>query len=90
MITLHSKNKKLAKKIKKAGDEIYKKLLSEGKDVLYDDREEVSAGEKFGTSDLLGIPLRLVVSEKTIEKNSVEVKKRNAKKFKLDKLSKWL
>jgi len=48
---------------------------------LYDDREEASAGEKFADADLIGIPYRLVVSEKTGEK--VEVKKRNEGKAKL-------
>ena len=55
------------------GDEIYSKLKESGIDVLYDDRD-VSAGEKFATADLLGIPYRLVVSEKTGDK--IEVKER--------------
>ena len=44
--------------------------------VLYDDREDKSVGEKFAESDLIGIPYRVVVSEKTMMKNSVEVKER--------------
>ncbi len=59
-------------------DEIYTTLLAQGIEVLYDDREGVRAGEKFADSDLLGIPVRLVVSPKTIEKNSVEVKMRTS------------
>jgi prolyl-tRNA synthetase len=46
-----------------------------GVEVLYDDREEMSAGEKFSDADLIGIPYRLVVSEKTGDK--IEVKKRD-------------
>ncbi len=70
----------------KAG-EIYNTLLNSGIEVLYDDRE-ISAGAKFADSDLIGIPYRLVVSPKTIEKNSVEVKKRNEKEFVLVEMSK--
>lgn len=58
-------------------EEIYSSLLSSGIEVLYDDRE-VSAGIKFADSDLIGIPYRLVVSPKTIEQDSVEVKKRTS------------
>jgi prolyl-tRNA synthetase len=47
--------------------EIYKKLMDEGIDVLWDDRK-VPAGEKFGDADLIGIPVRLVVSAKTGDK----------------------
>lgn len=46
---------------------IYKTLVSQNVEVLWDDRE-VSAGEKFADSDLIGIPVRLVVSEKTGDK----------------------
>ncbi|OGL73733.1 hypothetical protein A3F28_02040 [Candidatus Uhrbacteria bacterium RIFCSPHIGHO2_12_FULL_57_11] len=50
-----------------------------GVDVLYDDRDDASAGEKFADADLIGIPLRLVVSEKTLAKDSVEWKFRAQK-----------
>lgn len=53
--------------IEKTGEEIYKKLEDEGIEVLYDDREESSAGVKFADADLIGIPVRLVVSPKTGE-----------------------
>lgn len=53
--------------------EVYEKLTDLGIEVLWDDRE-VSAGEKFATADLIGIPIRLVVSKKTGEK--IEFKKR--------------
>ena len=51
--------------VSKWADEVYQKLLSAGMEVLFDDREDVGAGEKFGDADLIGIPVRLVVSEKT-------------------------
>lgn len=55
--------------------EIYEKLTESGIDVLLDDREDVSAGEKFADADLIGIPIRLVVSKKT-GKDRVEWKER--------------
>ncbi len=62
-------------KVKKAADDLYDKLTKNGIEVLYDDRE-CSAGEKFGDADLIGIPRRVVVSEKTLEKDAVEIKDR--------------
>ena len=59
---------------------IHDLLEEQGIEVLYDDRE-VGAGEKFAASDLIGIPARLVVSEKTGEK--VEFKKREEKETEL-------
>lgn len=61
---------------------VYEDLLKQGIEVLWDDRE-VSAGVKFADSDLVGIPLRVVVSPKTIENDSVEVKKRSEEKAEL-------
>jgi len=55
--------------------EVYEKLLRVGIEVLYDDREEVTAGEKFSDSDLIGIPVRLVLSQKTRDK--IEWKERS-------------
>lgn len=63
--------------------EIYNDLLAKGVAVLYDDREEKTAGEKFADADLIGIPLRVVVSEKTLEKKGVELKKRSEKDAKI-------
>lgn len=58
-------------------DKIYKELMREKGDVLYDDREEVSAGEKFADADLIGIPTRVVISDRTLAQNAAEVKQRN-------------
>ncbi len=62
-------------KAKEATEDIYKKLQKKGIEVLCDDRE-ARAGEKFADADLLGIPLRIIISEKTIEKGEFEVKDR--------------
>ncbi len=72
------------------GEELYKDLRSSGVDVLYDDRRDVSAGEKFAQADLIGIPLRIVVSDKTLEDDSVELKKRSESEKKLIKTDKLL
>lgn len=60
----------------KFADKIYEDLKNKGVEVLYDDRD-MRAGEKFADSDLIGIPLRFVVSDKTVEQDKVEVKYRN-------------
>ncbi len=63
--------------VKKAAEKLYKNLLAKGVEVLYDDRDERSAGEKFADADLIGIPWRLVISEKTIDAKRVEMKRRS-------------
>lgn len=77
LIALPAKDEKTAIKIKKACEKIYDDLTKSGVEVLYDDREDKSAGEKFAEADLIGIPNRIVVSEKTMEKECAEIKKRN-------------
>lgn len=59
-------------------DKLYKGLTDAGHEVLFDDRKE-SPGVKFKDADLIGIPLRLVVSKRTMEKDCVEWKLRNEK-----------
>jgi len=62
-------------------DKLYNNLAKQNIDVLYDDRLEISPGEKLAEADLIGIPHRLVISEKT--KDKIEYKKRGDKKVKL-------
>lgn len=57
--------------VRKESEELYKELVARGTSVLWDDRD-LRAGEKFADSDLLGIPLRVVVSEKTIAAGAFE------------------
>jgi prolyl-tRNA synthetase len=80
------------KKIRKVSEKLYQDLQKQGIEVLYDDREEKSAGEKFADGDLIGIPNRIVISERTLKKDCVEIKKRGEKKAKLIKLGSatWL
>jgi len=71
----------------KKASELYEELRNSGIEVLYDDREEVGVGEKFADADLIGCPYRVVVSEKTLKKNSVEIKRRDSEECELIKLS---
>ena len=64
--------------LKTDGNEVYKFLKNAGIEALYDDRTDKTAGEKFADADLIGIPWRIVVSEKTTAKNVIEVKKRDS------------
>ncbi len=71
---------------------IYDDLVAEGVEVLWDDRV-VSAGEKFADSDLLGMPYRVVVSDRSLANNEVEVKERRSGETAMcavDELSKYL
>jgi prolyl-tRNA synthetase len=72
--------------VRKTADELYESLqlarlasesVAGGRiEVLYDDREDVRAGEKFADADLIGLPWRIVVSDKTIEQGKFELKNR--------------
>lgn len=66
-------------------EELYQKLTSEGIEVLFDDRSE-RPGSKLKDADLIGIPLRLVISARTLAKNSVEWKERSESETELVKL----
>jgi prolyl-tRNA synthetase len=70
-------------------EEIYKELTDRNIEVLFDDRD-VSAGEKFADSDLIGIPYRVVVSEKSLKAGGVEVKKRNEKESEIVEVGKLI
>lgn len=69
--------------IAKKAESIYAKLEESGIDTLWDDRNGVGAGEKLGDADLIGVPVRLVVSAKSLEKGGIELKERNTDDFKI-------
>ncbi len=69
----------------KAADALYEDLTKAGIDVLYDDRDE-SAGAKFADADLIGCPVRLTVSKKTVAEDAVELKRRSESESRLVKL----
>ena len=71
----------LSEKAKDFADEVYEKLVAQGVEVLYDDRD-LRAGEKFADSDLIGIPTRVIAGEKTLESKMLEVKDRSSDEVK--------
>lgn len=76
-------------RIQDYAEEIYQKLTDAGIEVLYDDRQDTPPGQKFADADLIGIPVRLVVSSKTLSAGSgqageqIEWKRRNEEKTEL-------
>ena len=62
-------------RVLKVSNELYKSLEDNGLSCLYDDRN-VSAGNKFADADLMGMPVRVVVSPKGLDENLVEIKDR--------------
>ncbi|TET96570.1 MAG: proline--tRNA ligase [Anaerolineales bacterium] len=65
-----------------AAQGVYEELIDAGVEVLYDDREE-SPGVKFADADLIGLPLRLTVSKRSLKENSVEAKRRDSEQAEL-------
>jgi len=72
--------------VKKEANALYEKLTKENIEVLFDDRE-LPAGQKFAEADLIGLPWRLVISEKTLKESSIEIKKRGEEKIELIKIA---
>ncbi|MDP2676605.1 MAG: aminoacyl--tRNA ligase-related protein [bacterium] len=68
--------------VEKKAEEFYATLNDKNISVLFDDRKEKSPGEKFADADLIGIPLRIVISSKTLKENAIEIKKRDEEKTK--------
>ena len=75
---------------KKEAEKVYEKLKQIGKEVLFDDRTNKTAGEKFADSDLIGIPVRLILSTKTLEAGGLEIKNRNENESKIIKIGELL
>ncbi len=61
-----------------AAEALYDELCGAGYEVLYDDRSE-APGSKFADADLMGVPLRLTVSPRTLARNGIELKLRKEK-----------
>ena len=68
--------------VKETADRLYNELKKLGVEVIYDDRN-VSAGVMFSDADLLGVPVRMIVSPRTLERGAVEISARD-KSFSLD------
>jgi prolyl-tRNA synthetase len=65
-----------SERVQKAAEEVYKRLVKAGIEVLYDDRDE-SAGVKFNDADLLGMPIRITISQRSLKSGGAEVKLRH-------------
>jgi len=65
--------------VRESAEQVYEQLQTAGYDVLYDDREEGSAGVKFNDADLLGMPVRVTVSPRSVQSGGAEVKRRTEK-----------
>jgi len=68
--------------VAEVAEELYTQLSQAGVGVLYDDRA-VSPGEKFADADLMGLPVRLVVSQKSLQAGGVELKNRTDQEAKI-------
>lgn len=73
-------------KVYKETEKLYKDMLVRNIDVIWDDRDE-SAGIKLADADLLGIPLRVVISRKTLDNDSAELKLRSEEKPEMVRLN---
>ena len=68
-----------SEELEKESEKLYNNLKDEGFEVLLDDREE-RAGVKFNDADLIGMPLRIVIGSRSLEKGVVEVRERKTGK----------
>ncbi len=62
---------------KKVADTLYEELQKNKVEVIYDDREGVRAGQMFADADLLGVPIRVVVSPRNLQENKLEISTRD-------------
>lgn len=85
LVSINSKSEEMQDRILEEAEDLYDGLQKEGIEVLWDERD-ASPGEKLADADLLGLPLRLIVSEKTLKEEAVEWKPRASKEAKLVKL----
>ena len=78
--------KKNFEAVEAAADKFYEELMSEGIEVLFDDRSD-SPGVKFNDADLIGLPVRVTVSARNLSNQVVEIKRRDQKDKRLVSLS---
>ncbi len=62
---------------KRIADNLYEALKKNKVEVIYDDRAGVRAGEMFADADLLGVPIRVVISPRNLKENKIEVSTRD-------------
>jgi len=71
----------------RAAEELFETLLGEGIEVLFDDRRDQSAGVKLNDSDLRGLPIRVIVGEKSLDAGGAEVGLRGFASHRIETLS---
>ena len=86
IITLNSKDEAMKENIMNIADDLVSGLEANGVEVLWDDRADISPGAKFADADLIGTPLRILISEKSLKEESVEWKERTGSESRLVKL----
>ena len=64
--------------VAEAAGDLYNRLWAAGIETLFDDREDAAAGVKFNDADLMGLPVRLVVSPRNLRQSAVEIRRRTA------------
>lgn len=92
LILFQYSNKKINNRLKKISEDIYKFLLKENIEVLYDDRLDVSNGQKLIESDLIGIYYKIIIGESSL-RGELELRSNKQKKsikIKKSQLIKWL
>lgn len=62
---------------KRTADDLYEQLKKNKIEVIYDDREGIRAGEMFADADLLGVPIRVVISPRNLKENKLEISTRD-------------
>lgn len=62
---------------KAVADDLYEQLQKNGVEVIYDDRAGIRPGEMFADADLLGVPIRVVVSPRNLKENKIEISTRD-------------
>lgn len=85
IVSLRSKDEAMMERVLQTASSLHDELESRGIEVIWDDRD-ASPGEKFADADLIGLPLRLVISEKTLNEGAVEWKARVSDTARLVKL----
>jgi prolyl-tRNA synthetase len=70
LVSVNSQNET----VYKTSEKIYTELINNNIEVLYDDRQEVRPGFKFKDADLIGIPIHVIIGEKNLKNNNVEIK----------------
>lgn len=64
-------------KTKKVADTLYEELMKQRVEVIYDEREGIRAGQMFADADLLGVPIRVIISPRNLQNNKIEISTRD-------------